>query len=56
MNPETIAVLDRIVFACFIGTWIILGIVGLFLFYLTRMSRSKGSGFLDMSSWLVFCS
>ena len=45
MNPETIAVLDRIVFACFIGTWIILGIVGVFLFYLSKNVAFKRKWF-----------
>jgi hypothetical protein len=35
MKPETAAMLDRIVIACFIGTWIVLGIIGVY-FYLSK--------------------
>lgn len=36
MKPDTISVLNGIVTACFVGTWIVLGIGGFFLFYLGR--------------------
>lgn len=36
MKNDPIEVINGIVIACFVGTWIILGVVGLFLFYLGK--------------------
>jgi hypothetical protein len=36
MRPDTVSVLNGVVTTCFVGTWIVLGISGFFLFYLRR--------------------
>jgi hypothetical protein len=36
MRPETVSVLTAAVAACFLGTWVVLGIGGIFLFHLRK--------------------
>jgi hypothetical protein len=36
MQPDTLTTLNAIVTSCFVGTWIVLGVAGFFLFYVGR--------------------
>jgi hypothetical protein len=45
MNPDTVAVINGFVTACFFGTWIVLGVTGFFLFYVGRNVAFKRKWF-----------
>ncbi len=45
MEAETLALLDKVIFACFIGTWIVLGIIAFSFFHLGKDAALKRKWF-----------